>query len=78
MVARLEKTLYGLKQSARNCIEDVCSFLISIGFKPSDADACVYTRTSTDSTKFSAVYVHVDNMGITGNDIAAVKQSISS
>lgn len=78
MVAKLDKTLYGLKQSARNWSEDVCSFLLSIGFKVSDADACVYTRTSTTSSKFSAVYVHVDDMGITGNEIASVKQSISS
>lgn len=78
MVAKLDKTLYGLKQSARNWSEDVCSFLLSIGFKVSDADACVYTRTSANSNKFSAVYVHVDDMGITGNEISSVKQSISS
>lgn len=72
------KTLYGLKQSARNWSEDVCTFLISVGFKPSDADACVYTRTSADSKLFSAVYVHVDDMGITGNEITAVKNSIAS
>lgn len=78
MVSRLDKTLYGQKQSARNWSEDVCSFLVGIGLKPSDADACVYTRTSADSTRFSAVYVHVDDMGITGNDISAVKTSIAS
>lgn len=67
MVARLDKTLYGLKQSARNWSKDVCEFLVSLGFKTSDAYACVYTRTSPTSNKFSAVYVHVDDMGITGN-----------
>lgn len=78
LVARLDKTLYGLKKSARNWSEDICGFLLSVGFKPSEADACVYTRTSADSSTFSAVYVHVDDMGITGNDIQAVKKSISS
>lgn len=78
MVARLDKTLYGLKQSAKNWSDDVCEFLISTGFKPSDADACVYTRISSDSSRFSAIYVHVDDMGITGNEISEVKKSISA
>lgn len=77
LVATLDKTLYGLKQSARNWNDDVCTFLVGIGFKPSDADACLYTRTSAVSSTFSAIYVHVDDMGITGNEIASVKKAIS-
>lgn len=78
LIACLDKTLYRLKQSARNWSNDVCAFLTSIGFRPSDADACVYTRVSTNTTLFSAVYVHVDDMGITGNKIPTIKQSIAA
>lgn len=56
-VARLDKTLCRLKQSAGNWSDDVWESLVSIGFKPSNADACVYTRTSPDSTRFLAIYV---------------------
>lgn len=78
LFARLDKTIYGLKQSAKNWSDDVCAFLISQGFSPSDADSCVFTRISADSTLFSAVYIHVDDMGISGNQIQDVKASIAS
>lgn len=78
MVACLAKTLYGLTQSARNWSNDVCEFPVGIGFKPSDADACVYTRTSAHSSLFAAVYVYVDDMGITGNQIPTIKSLIAS
>lgn len=77
-VARLHRTLYGLKQSAREWHEDVCKFLVDNNFTVSPADACIYTRTSADKTKFSAVYVHVDDMAITGNEIKEVKDSIAN
>lgn len=78
MVARLNKTLYGLKQSACNWNDNVCNFLISIGFQTSDADASVYTRVSTDTSRFSAIYIHLDDMGITGNEIPDIKKSIAA
>lgn len=78
MVARLDKTLYGLKQSAREWSNDVCEFLVSEGFAVSPADQCIYTQSSSDGKSFSAVYVHVDDMAITGNEIKSVKSQISS
>lgn len=77
MVACLGKTIYGLKQSAKYWSDDVTDFLVSIGFQQSPADACVYVRTSPDGKKFSAMYVHVDDMAITGNEISELKKAIA-
>lgn len=77
-VSKLHRTLYGLKQSAREWHEDVCKFLVESGFLVSPANACIYTRTSPDQTRFSAVYVHVDYMAITGNEIESVKSRIAN
>lgn len=78
MVAMLNKTLYGIKQSAREWNKEVCSFLMSQGFVVSPADQCIYTRSSSNGKAFSAVYVHVDNIAITGNEIETIKACISS
>lgn len=78
MVAKLDKTLYGLKQSAHEWNEDVRNFLTSQGFIVSPADQCIYTRSSSDGKRFSAIYVHVDDMAITGNEIDSIKDCISS
>lgn len=40
-VSKLNKYLYGLEQSARIWSDNVCQFLVSIGFKVSPSDACV-------------------------------------
>lgn len=77
MVACLQRTIYGLKQSAKYWSDDVAEFLVSIGFKQSPADACVYTRSSEED-KFSALYVHVDDMAITGNEIEHIKSLIAA
>lgn len=77
-VARLDRTLYGLKQSARVWSDDVASFLCSNGFTQSAADPCIFVRISPDKSKFSALYVHVDDMAITGNEIESVKAAIAA
>mmetsp|Transcript_26718 Transcript_26718/g.63721 ORF Transcript_26718/g.63721 Transcript_26718/m.63721 type:complete len:423 (-) Transcript_26718:138-1406(-) len=41
-VLRLKKSLYGLKQSPRNHFKNLSSKLISLGFKPSEADPCLF------------------------------------
>lgn len=56
-VCKLNKSLYGLKQSGRewNCKLD--SVLKSIGFKPCHADTCVYTLRTGRHINIIAVYV---------------------
>jgi Reverse transcriptase (RNA-dependent DNA polymerase) len=43
LVMKLNKSLYGLKQSPRNWNKTINLYLLSIGFINSTADPCVYT-----------------------------------
>ena len=45
LVCRLNKSLYGLKQSPRQWYKKFDSFMISHGFKRSAYDSCVYLKT---------------------------------
>lgn len=44
-VLKLNKSLYGLKQAPRNWHRLIDRFVNVLGFKSSDADACVYSRS---------------------------------
>lgn len=77
-VCRLLKSLYGLKQAPKYWQDDVQAFLLSIGFLQCEIDHCVYIRSNSTSGKITIVYIHVDDMAITGNDIATFKVEISS
>lgn len=77
-VCLLLKSLYGLKQAPKYWQEDVQEYLISIGFTQCEIDHCVYIRSNPTSEKSTAVYVHVDDMAITGNNIPTFKTEISS
>ena len=75
-VWRLHKSLYGLKQSPKLWQDDVKGFLVSAGFAQCEIDHCTYIRSDREQDKFTAVYVHVDDLAITGNDIEAFKTEI--
>ena len=45
VVFKLNKSLYGLKQSGRNWNNLLCSYLCDIEFTQSNVDPCIYTRT---------------------------------
>ena len=45
LVWKLEKSLYGLKQSGRNWNNLLNSHLCKDGFEQSDADPCMYSKT---------------------------------
>ena len=77
MVAKLEKTLYGLKQSPKIWQDDVREYLIEIGFTQCEVDHCTYIKHDETQNTFTAIYVHVDDMAITGNNIDNFKQAIS-
>lgn len=74
-VCMLLKSLYGLKQAPKCWQDDVEEFLVSIGFKQCEVDHCIYIRD--ENGLFTAVYVHVDDLAITGNDISNFKIQIS-
>lgn len=77
-VLKLNKSLYGLKQSPKIWQDDVQEYLVSIGFVQCEINHCTYIRTDNNRQKFTAVYVHVDDMAITGNDALKFKKEISN
>jgi hypothetical protein len=66
LVCKLNRSLYGLKQSGRNWNKHLHKWLIDHGFSQSTADPCLYIKIAED---FMAVAVYVDDMVIaTGNE----------
>ena len=76
MVCKLTKSIYGLKQSPKIWGDYVKQFLVSIGFLQCKIDPCTYVRSSGDA--FSAIYLHVDDLAITGNETDKVKSQIAN
>ncbi|GMF37765.1 unnamed protein product [Phytophthora fragariaefolia] len=78
LVCLLEKCLYGLKQASRVWNETIDRHLKSVGFKPTKADPCVYTRDDNDQR--CVVCLYVDDMLIASRDqdvIISVKAQIA-
>ena len=71
-VCKLEKALYGLKESPRKWYECLDSFLLSLGFKKSNLDYCMYTLIE----KYCKVYIiiFVDDLLICCKDREKIKQ----
>ena len=79
LVCKLNKSLYGLKQSSRNWYKEIDSWLKQYGMLPSTADPCVYTRIHGNQVLIIILYV--DDLIIAGNNkkqINNFKTSISS
>ncbi|GMF63424.1 unnamed protein product [Phytophthora fragariaefolia] len=78
VVCMLLQSLYGLKQASRVWNETIDKHLKSMGFKPADADPCVYTRGEDE--KECIVCLYVDDMLIASRQktvIASVKTGIA-
>ena len=77
LVCKLNKSLYGLKQSPRCWNEALDKYLVSLGFNQSTSDPCVYT--SKDGSVILAVYVD-DIILATKNEcqMKEIKQKISN
>ncbi|XP_061375432.1 uncharacterized mitochondrial protein AtMg00810-like [Gastrolobium bilobum] len=69
-VCRLQKSLYGLKQSSRQWFSKLSSTLISISFQQSTLDHSLFNMF-TDSY-FVAILVYVDHILLAFNDSAAL------
>ena len=79
LVCRLNKSIYGLKQSPRcwNIVLD--TFLKSLNFTQSNADQCVYIRNNNEQKTIIAVYV--DDLVIIANlesDVKKVKTALAN
>ncbi|PLW34541.1 hypothetical protein PCASD_12926 [Puccinia coronata f. sp. avenae] len=73
---KLQKSLYGLKQSPRCWYKALRTFFESINFKPAGADPCLFIHQDIDRPCF--VFVHVDDMVIFGPDVQFFKDQITS
>lgn len=75
-VGMLLKSLYGLKQAPKRWQDDLKEFLVSVGFIQCEVNHCIYIRRIDES--FTTVYVHVNDLAITENDILTFKREISA
>ena len=57
LVCKLNRSLYGLKQSAKCWNEELDSHLKSLGFKQSISDQCIYIKSDGNDILVVAVYV---------------------
>lgn len=69
-VLKLQKSLYGLKQSPRCWNEKFHTCMSSLGFSRSSADPCLYIKIS--GKIFICLVLYVDDMLLVGNDSVAV------
>jgi hypothetical protein len=61
---KLEKTLYGLKQSAAEWYRTISSFLVRLGYNISTVEPCVFLYGGNDVPK--TIYLYVDDMVLIG------------
>lgn len=74
-VARLRKALYGLKQSARWWNNEVRGKFAEMKLQKNPHDASLwYLRT--EGGKETMIYLHVDDMAITGDEVEAIKAAL--
>ena len=65
LVCKLNKSIYGLKQAAKNWYKALANLLISSGFHRSRNDYCLFVRKDADGI-FSYVLVWVDDIIVAG------------
>lgn len=57
LVAKLHKSLYGLKQASRAWNERFHKFIVNLGFQRSDADNCLYYASMDSEVVYLIIYV---------------------
>ena len=78
LVWKLNKSIYGLKQSGRNWKNVLSDFLRDIKFVQSNADACIFIKRN--NTEIAIVLVWVDDIIIAANSnklIIKIKKKLS-
>ncbi|MBY3556005.1 hypothetical protein HGI15_21915, partial [Modestobacter lapidis] len=71
LVCKLEKSLYGLKQSPRMWYQKFDSYAQQIGFTRSHADHCVYVKR--EGEMFVILTLYVDDMLLIGNSTKMIR-----
>lgn len=72
-MCKLEKSIYGLKQSGRNLNEMLHACLLDDNFTQNPADHCVYTKESKQAGKVIIV-VWVDDLIIAASNTKTLEQ----
>ena len=57
LVCKLNKSMYGLKQSPKCWNDSLDTYLKSLGFNQSSCDSCIYVKIINDSPCLISVYV---------------------
>ncbi|CAL8999399.1 unnamed protein product [Prunus brigantina] len=70
LVCRLNKSLYGLKQASRQWFAKFSEAIQAAGYTQSKADYSLFTCKNGKS--FMALLIYVDDILITGNNVAAI------
>ena len=69
---RVNKSIYGLKQSGRNWNKDVNALLTQLGFTQLQSDNCLYLRRRHDNIQLIGLYV--DDLLIASNPGQEIEQ----
>lgn len=64
---KLDKSQYGLKQSSKCWNDEINKFLLSLGFKRSKSDYCLYSVLCAKNTLYLLLYV--DDIILAGPDL---------
>lgn len=76
-VLKLNKSLYGLKQSGKNWGQCLADFLIEIGMKRSSFDSCLWYYHDAEG-RIVLLGVYVDDLLITGSATVAIETLITN
>lgn len=69
-VCKLNKSLYGLKQTNRKCHTKLSATLLSLGCTQSEAGHSIYTKHTSHS--FTTLLVYVDDIVLTGDSLMGI------
>ncbi|CAL0326485.1 unnamed protein product [Lupinus luteus] len=69
-VCKLNKSIYGLKQASRQWFAKLSSSLLSLGYKQSQHDHSLFTKSH--NSNFTALLIYVDDLILAGNDISEI------
>lgn len=70
-VARLRKSLYGLKQAGKCWNDKIDGWLQARGWSPNSTDACLYTKAE-NGVPLLMLYLHVDDSAIAGQSSESI------
>lgn len=71
---RLLKSLYGLKQAPRCWNDKFNQFILSLGFKRSNHDYCLYTKFDEKKEDVLIIIMYVDDLLIAGSKMSTINK----